>query len=268
MNLTDIYFNDENLNDIIGSRIINHNLTNLPDRDVKIYTIARSNSSVVTSAGFIKKDLTVDFYIKGCDRTEGESILSRLKMLTQCKNKDLQVYQGIFYDTTGDDDYIGESIIFKQSTLQGTSMQWFGGTCMITLSFVTAEPIAYGTSDQTLNSSTKTTSTHSITLTDVKGTFIEQYPRFELTYNSVTYGSSSELKLTDGTKVMSIEKQISAGSVLVVDSSSGIVTVDDEPVTYYGILPVVAPGDSSFDIVDNYTARNISVSITSTPRYI
>jgi hypothetical protein len=269
MELEDVIFNGENLNEIVGAKLYNHDFDQLPSRDLSTFQIARENSSVVTSALFTDKTITIDFLIQGCTHPRSQSIMSNLKRLTHCMNKTLQVRQGQA-ELSGSDYIVGDGITteYREATLNGVTLSWLGGNALFTLTFFVADPIGYGDLQSFTIGPVKDTSTYDVALTGILGTFSEQRPVINMFFISATYPANPSLRITDGLTTLELEGEIPAGSTVIVDSAEKTVTVDGIPRHYNGTVPLLKPPATTLQFIDNYTARAIVVAVANEPRYI
>lgn len=268
----DVLFDDQSLSAIVNAELYNHDFNGLPNRDTKTFTIARANNSIVTSGAFTSKEVQLLFYVKGCTRHEAECVVNRLKSLMQCMNRTLTVMHGEPNLQSGSGFYSGEydcdtSLIdYDNSTLTSVGLDWQGPTVIVSATFFIANPIGVG-SEATLYTGTKTTAIHTAEVDNIDGTFLEQEPVIELTFNSITAGSSPSISLLSGT-TLTISSTPVAGDVLVIDVPNKNVTLNDVTVVSSGGFPVFTPTSATLYINDTYTDRDISVDISYRPRYI
>lgn len=274
--IEDITFNGENLNAIVDAKLFFHDFNVLPERDIKKFPLARANRTVVTAAHFISKEITLSFFMQGCDRCSTECALNHLKQLTQCKNGTLGVIQcfGSAIATSGEPftdmtDCSPQLIEYRDSTLQDLSIEWFGQYARVEATFFIADPFGYGTLPVFLAEGCYTSSPTLIDLFITDGTSNEQEPVIELTVNSATMPSSDpQLSLFSNQRAMTIRRQLAAGDMIVVNSQTGIVTLNGDPINVNGSFPVFKTSENTLTLTDNFQDRDICYNISYVPRYL
>ena len=128
MNETSVSFNGNDLSLIDGADLYNHNFNRLPSRDIRIHKLARESLSIITSAEYTQKELTVWLDICKGSREATEMALEQLKAILQGQNGELRVRQaGTLYKYT--------------ATMNELSIEWDGYNAYVTISFIASTPI-------------------------------------------------------------------------------------------------------------------------------
>ncbi len=181
MALTDsqCYFAGNDLSTIVAASLIDHDFNKLPSRTISIYKLARTNKSVVTSAEYSSKEVTVNFHLTGCDRGAAELVMETLKSYLRPINSPLIVSQA------------AKDITYNEATLNEINYEWFSNKIILTLVFTVADPIGYEDIDTVLLSTTVTTASSSSAVNNA-GSF-DAEPVVNITVTTVTGGVAQSL---------------------------------------------------------------------------
>lgn len=253
---TDVYFGGNNLADIAGASLIDHDFNQLPQRDVKSYKLARANKSITTTAEYSSKEATVRFHLRGCDRADAERVLNDLKSYLRPVSKPLIVSQG------------GADVIYKGSTLNEANMSWFSNKIIITLVFLVSDPVGYEDATTQLVNEAVTNSTATIGV-DVGGSF-DIEPRIILDYAAITGGSSKSLtvKNEETGQGITIDGDFTTGDTIEINSANKTVIMNGASIDFGGQFPVFPPNAGSFGYVDTFTTRTVDIIVTYEKRIL
>jgi len=251
---TPVYFNNFNLSSLQGVRIYNHDFSNMPSRELKSNKIARADKSILTSAEYKDKPVYIYGGVGGATKQEIDQNFDRLKGVVQVNEGVLMIEQG------------GENVEYT-GTLQGIEKQYFGKTLKFTLTFLCSNPIGAATATDTLLNVTNTLVTNTWLL-NIEGSFKAE-PYFTITITSGSGFTTKTISLLNGANGQGIRvtRTWSAGDVLVVDSANRVLTVNAVAVDYQGTFPSFFPGARSFQYIDDFTTRNVSINITYNKQY-
>lgn len=270
--LLDLSFNGVSLQSITGGQVTDHNFDEMPEVSSSRSAVASAHRSITTGGFYVGKRAVVNIAVAG-EFHELQAILARVRQLIQYKNRDLVLVRGVPVLSGGTYDLTNTTTItFKQANVVSADMNHNAakGT-VITVEFMIDDPVGVGSDVQTLLAATGvTTASTSLDLStiDIQGTFQEQYPIYEITINSVTNGANPSITIINGLSTIVISQSFVAADVLIVDTEKMRVTVNGELIDFTGSLPFIADIDSTIQIQNTFTARNIDIEVKNNPRYI
>ena len=253
---TQVYFNGNDLEAVIGASLIDHNFNDLPERQIRTYKLARANKSVTTSAEYSLKNVSVNFHLRGCTRAESEAVLADLKALLRSVSKELIVSQG------------GTDITYAGATLDSINYRWFSNKIILTLNFEVANPIGYEDSYTSMVNTNITSQTAS-TAVDVDGSF-DALPLITLDYNSVTGGTGKlvTIKNEETGQALTIEQDFATSDSIEINVEQKTVVMNGATIDYTGIFLTFQPGTSAIGYLDTFTDRDVDLVVTYKKRYI
>lgn len=252
---TSVFFNNFDLSGLPCVTIYNYNVTDLPTRNLTASKLARANRSLLTSAEYSTKNVTVEGYVGGTDAADQQDNFDRLKGYVQDVEGVIRVKQG-----DSDVEYVG--------TLNGLTKEYNGPLLKVTLTFQCSNPIGKdATGRQLFSPVTITTSTLTKSF-QVDGSFAAA-PRFTFIINSVTGGTSKSISLLNASnsKGIRVTRTWTAGDILAINSDTFEVIVNGNPTDFSGQFPTFSPGNRSLQYIDDFTARNITLSSLYTRQY-
>lgn len=253
---TQVYFSGNDLETIVGASLIDHNFNNLPNRQLNIYKLARANKSVLTSAEYADKEVTVGFHLRGCDRGEAEMVLEDLKSYLRPINQPLIVRQA------------EKDVTYDDATLNEINYEWFSNKILLTLVFTVADPIGYEDTNTALLSTTVTSSTLSSSIENT-GSF-DAEPVINITVTTVTGGSNQSLSIKNEEtgQGITLTRTWANGDTVEIDSLNKLVTINGANSDFSGQFPVFAPGTGSLGYTDTFTTRSVDLSAEYQKHYI
>ena len=96
-----VKFNQNDISQVPGVWLYNYDATTLPERDIKMHKIARRSLSIITSAEYSQKSITVFMRVCSGSRQDTEEALTQIKGQLQPQNGTLEVEQsGELYQYT------------------------------------------------------------------------------------------------------------------------------------------------------------------------
>lgn len=244
---TIVYFEDKDLSTFPGISVYNHNFLDLPNRELGISKLARADKSVLTSAEYSSKKVTIKLMICGSDKEDTEDKYIALIGHLQNTNGTLRLREG------------SSDINYTASTLQSIGQEYFGHTLKVTLEFVCTDPFGIDNLPTTLVSTTNTLPVITYALTVLGSYRVE--PVIRITLTSITDGTGKVLKIKNENtqKGVEITRDWVSGDVLVIDSLEKIVTVNNSMVDFVGTFPDFLPGLKTLGYVDSFTARSVNI---------
>lgn len=245
---TQVYFGGNDISAIAGATIIDHNFNDLPQRDIKMSKLARTNKSVTTSAEYSDKEVTVQLHLLGCDRSETETVMAELKSQLRLVNGDLIVSQA------------GSDITFADATLNEINYSWYSNKMIITLVFVVADPIGFE-EDTTVMINTVVTAAASSNPIVNTGSF-DAEPIINITVTTVTDGTGQSLsvKNEETGQGITLTRTWVDGDTVEIDSDNKTVTINGTISDFTGQFPTFPPGTGSFGYTDTFTTRSVDLT--------
>jgi hypothetical protein len=246
---TPVYYNNFNLSTLDGIAIYNHNFIDMPKRVLNHAKLARADRSVLTSAEYSEKIVTIQGIASKGTKTDTELAFETLKGVLQIPEGTLRV------EVAGSQvEYIG--------TLNGISKEYFGNKLKFTLSFLCSNPIGSDRTVSTLLDVTNTLATQTWPLT-VQGSF-KARPNIKVTFTSVTGATTKTVQVlnADSGQGISITRTFANGDILDVDVKNNTVTYNGTAQAYDGVFPTFFPGNRTFQYIDDFTARDVAILVT------
>lgn len=251
----EVYWNNFNLTSLPGVKIVNYNVTDMPKRDLNNSKLARANRSILTSAEYSEKSVTVSGFIGGEDYIELQDNFDRLKGVIQDVEGIIRVQQG-----SKTVEYVG--------TLNGVTKAHLGPNYEFTLQFTCSNPIgSHYSTFELFPPQTITTATLLKSIV-VEGTFIAE-PRYTITVNSVTGGTNKTITLLNGGtgKGIKVTRNWVNGDMVSITADSMQVIANTQDEDFSGQFPTFLPGNRTLQYIDDFSSRNITLSAVYNPRY-
>jgi len=252
---TSAYWNNFDLNSLTGVRVITYNVTDMPSRTLNTSKLARSNRSLLTSAEYSDKTVTVSGLIGGANAIEQQDAFDNLKARIQEAEGILRVQQG-------------SKTVEYTGTLNGITKTQQDQNLEFSLEFKCADPIGKDyTTIAFFTTQTITTATLTMPIT-VDGSFLAE-PRLTITVNAVTGTAPNTIQILNAEtgKGIKITRTWTAGDIVTISSDSLEVTVNSALVDFKGQFPTFLPGSRSLQYIDDFTTRNITLSGTYQRNY-
>lgn len=250
-----ISFNGNRLDQIPGVTLHWYNFTNLPSREMSVHKLARRDKSILTSAEYSTKQITISLEICSGTRQDAEQTLSQVKAQLQSINGSLRVLQA-------------NREVEYTATLQEFETEWLNYRAYCTITMLATDPI--GRSSNSVNLFTMTgitTASRSVTFA-VDGSFNAE-PEITIVINTVTGGTGQTINLFNSrtNQGLTLTDTFVAGDIINVDCNSYTVQKNGIEMDYTGTFPVFPAGQQAFTYSDTFTTRSVDVSATYKPRY-
>lgn len=248
--LDDIYqvsFEGNRIDLVPGVDLYNHDFTTLPNRDIKIYKLARRSLSIITSSEYTDKTIRVWADVCSGTRQDTEATLADVKALLQAQNGSLNVLQANLE-------------VRYTATMNEFNVEWNASNAYVEIVFIASDPIGTATSSTTLFSlSAVTTSSASATF-NVDGSYLAE-PLINLVFNSVTGGTGGSVNLFNGRtgQGITITGNFATGSILSIDSLNYTATLNGQNIDFEGLFPSFPAGTQQFGYSDTFTTRNVDI---------
>lgn len=254
-------FNGVNLTTVSGLMVVATNPYRPPKRDLNITKLAAADKSVNSSAYYRNKKLNITVEIGRNTRELLDDSIDTLLALLQPRESALVLSVGAGT---------------RQWTATYANMSFsdvLGGHAVIDIEFEAADGMGVDTASTSLFSTSLTGANSTTPFIGVLGGTAQwQQPIITITYNSLTLnGVSGTVTIGNPANGQQIEiaRIWQAGDVLVIDSRTKDVTVDDIAVDFDGSIPEWERGTlGSMDYSDNFTARNRTMSGIYYKRYV
>lgn len=252
---TSVYFNNFDLSAIPGVSVYDHDFISPPTRVINKAKLARADKSVLTSAEYSEKTVTVDGFVCGINKSDTEDAFETMKGILQIPEGTLRMEQAGLQI-----EYIG--------TLNGITHDYYGNTLRFTLSFICSDPIGRNRlTTNLLASVSNTTADHTYQFT-VLGSF-KARPNIKLTYSAITGGTGKTIQVlnSDSQQGIKITGNFTTGDIIDIDVDNQTVTQNATLIDYEGVFPEFYPGLRNFQYIDDMTARTVLIDVTYNKRY-
>lgn len=241
-----VTFNDNDLASITGVELYNYNATDLPERDIRTYKLARRSLSITTSAEYVSKDIRLFMKVCSGKRADTERTLTQLKAILQVQNGNLVVWQngGQFRYT---------------ATMNEFNINWNVSTALVEVVMIASTPVATSIDEDVIANFNVTSSNTGRTI-EVDGSFIAM-PLINVVINSVTGGNGS-LSVFNGltNQGITLTRNFVAGDRIEIDSQNYNVRINGSNVDFTGMFPSFSPGQQRIAYSDTFGARNVDIS--------
>lgn len=253
-----VYFDGINLETVSGLTILGVNPRATARRNVVLQDLARSNRSNTDSAFYNERIIPIRVGIARDTRALAESSLDTLMGLVQGIQKELNIPQS------------GTRRVYTCTLQEMEELTGGGSYIEHTLYFSCSDRFGYDVASTLLLQFTGFTSGQKTDQINVGGSAEWQVPIITYTINSVTGGTGATVSIgnNDTGQQINITRDWVAGSVIVINSRTGDVTVNGAPADYTGAIPQWRPGIGYIAYSDTFTARNISGNVRVTQRYV
>jgi len=251
---TNVYFENINLTEIPGVNVYNHNFLDLPEREISSEKLARADKSILTSAEYSSKQVTIELHICSDSKEDTEDAYIQLLGYLQNTNGTLRVVTG------------SNNVGFNYSTLSSVSHEYYYKTLKVTLVFLCTEPFGVNLDTTTGLSVTNTLAVQTYPIT-LQGSYrIEPY--ITLTFTSITGGTGGTIKIANENtqKGLQITRDWVSGDVLFIDSYEKNVTVNNNVVDFSGTFPTFLPGAKTVGYIDDFSGRSVDIVLTYNKR--
>lgn len=228
-----------------------------PRRELRVNKVARADKSILTSAEYESRTITVEGVIGADSYFELMQNIDTLNSKLQTQNAQLSYEKG------------GVSLVYDDVTLDSIRQKVAGGSCEFTISFLAADPIAYESgSSQLLQPQHFTAASNTYVVTN-NGSF-SALPIISVTLSLLSGGTTKEVSITNSVlgQGITISRTWTAGDVISIDCMLKEVMVNGTAVDYTGIFPEFAPGAGSIGYSDTLTTRSGVISATYNRRFI
>ena len=253
--MIDVYFDGNNLSDLAGVTFTKRKTNSLPVRDSKVYKLARSDKSVLTSSEYVNKVISISGNITGDSRWQVEERLESLKALIQFSEKELLVDQG-------------PRQLRYTATMQSITEEVEGGLITFTIEFICSDPMGYEQTDSTLLQPQHVASADTTFALDVDGSYKAE-PVITVSLTTVTGGTGATMTLKNNEtgQGITITRDFADGDIIEVDCLNKRLTVNGADTDFTGLFPNFFPGNRVLGYVDNFTTRHLSITATYKKRY-
>lgn len=249
-----VLFAQNDLSLVDGVELYNHNFNQFPKRDIKINKLARQDRSIITSSEYSSKEIPVYAEVCGGSRSETEERLTYLKSLIQNQNEELKVNQS------------GDMVTYV-ATLNEFNLEWDGSNALVTMIFLSSDPIGASTTLTTIFSGNITTASGSL-IGVVGGSFLIE-PVISITITAVTGGTGSLTVRNAATQQgITLTATVGAADIVSIDSKNQIASINGIEKDFTGRFPTFYPGTQSLEYTDTFTTRTVSIAAQGNIRYV
>lgn len=233
-------------------------MVSMPDKVTPIYALAANDGNVASRATYPQKRITINGFISGSSENNLDSRIDSFKALFNQDGKDLDIY------------YDGSTRRYV-AVVDGLPVvrRDRGGFATFTVNFI-AQPFGTETSSTNLFTVSNNTTGATTQTPTIAGTAPIQLPVITITIDALT-GAGDYIQigndLNDQTMLI-YGLGLQAGDVIVIDSRTKTVTINDVQVDVYGTFITLTPGASSISYIDGFTTRQVDIVADYYKRYL
>lgn len=227
---------------------INH--TNLPTKDAQLFAIANADKSAIPKVNYPSKVVTIAGALTHTSQANLDALIDTFKGYFNGKDKNLDIAYG-----SSTRRYI--ATVNSISVVRSNKSR----IARFTVEFICTYPFGR---DTTQTSITNTLNHTSATLTvspTIAGTAPTQVPIFTITLDAIT-GSGDFVAISNNNNNQQIVLSglgLLAGDVIVIDCDERTVTVNGNPVDYFGTFLELELGSNSLTYSDGFDTRTVDI---------
>ena len=260
----DLSYNSNNLQTFdrstrvgINTNAINH--TDIPDKVANLYAKADANISSISAINYPSKKVSIGGTIHGSSQDDLDQRIDAFKGYFNAKDANLDI------------DYGGSTRRYvATANTVGIERQQKELWASFTVEFICPQPFGVDTTATTItNSANYTSATLNVTPT-IAGSAPVQYPVITITIDALT-GTGDYIQITDdntGQEMLIYGFSLTAGDVLVIDSFTRTVTINDVEIDYRGAFLELEPGAQSITYTDGFTTRTVDILMEYYKRWL
>lgn len=239
-----------------GLIVIAHNPYKFPNRKLNVQKIGNTDRSALTSAYYEDKKINVTVEIGRDTRELLDDSIDALNLILQEEEAALITNYG-----SGSRQWTATLSNIGYSDVKG-------GHATLDLEFEMADPIGTATASTPLFSNTVTDNTTGGSFI-VAGTAKWQKPLITITYSALTGGTNKTVTVSNGStgQAVSVTRTWTAADVLIIDATTGKVSVNGTEVAFSGAIPEWKPGTGTLVYTDNLTTRTRATNALYYKRY-
>jgi len=250
-----VNFDGNDLDALANVEIDNHEFNTLPGRDLNNNKLARADKSILTTAEYVDKEVTIYGRVCATERYAAEILLADIKALIQYPNRALILTQ------------YNEQIQYT-ATLKSFDHSWLGNKIMFTITFYLPDPIGSAVETTSFISDSITTTTDIFAVNNT-GSFICE-PTFNLVVSAVTGATNQSITVKNNVtgQGLTVTRTWTAGDILEIDSAAKTARINGSLVDFSGKFPVFYPGIGSVGYIDTFTTRTVAITSTYYKKFV
>lgn len=231
---------------------------NAPPINIQAETLAESDGASIVKRKLDPKTFKMNGYMQTADTPSLDLLIDSFKRALNKQNQNFDLaYGGSIRRHTATPQNI---IISRDKGLN---------TAGWSVEFYCANPVGADTTTSSLLNATTITSSTSTSPITVDGSYKAE-PFITVTVNSLTIGSGGTITISNDSTLrgLSVQRTWQPGDVLTIDVLNKNVYVNNGVVEFTGQFPVFDPGSGGIDYLDDFSARNVTISATYTRRFL
>lgn len=252
-----VHFNDFEISAQTGVLITARGIHNVPKRDVSRFHISDTDKDVTTKAEFTGREIIIEGIIGNTSRGAMETTKRTIMANIQDIEGRLEL----------DEAGALTRYICTLETAEWTDMA--GGYIAFALKFIAADPLGYDPQTTTLVNAATITGTGVNTAMTVGGGYKAE-PLITLTLNSGTslVGNITISNPATGEAIVVDRLAWTAADVLVIDCLNKTVTLNGAAISYTGTFPYWEVGSQNIRYADEFSTRNVTLTVTYQRRWL
>lgn len=252
-----VKFAGNDLNQVAGLLITKRNDFEPAERVTNQYKLARTNKSVLTTAEFKNKPVTIECVITRPNRALLRDSIDQLNGLLTAIEDRLDILQdGVVRRYTG-----------TMKMLRVAETQ--GGYAKVSIQFMCSDPFGYDESATSLLEAVESTSGNTSFQISVGGSAAVE-PIITIEFTGITDGTGGTVQVTNTRNGIgiSVTRDWVTGDILEINGEEKKVRINGSEINPTGKILSFLPGLRQIGYVDDFTARTYEITAQYTKRYL
>lgn len=251
-----VKYNNTDLHVISGLSVLDRDVNQLPERNLRIHKLARTDGSVLTTSEYGAKTLVINGVIVLESREATEAAIDQLRGLLASPEGNIDVMVA------------GATRRFV-GTLNSFTTALKGGYCKFSLEFICSIPFGVEIDTVTLHDAEANTASSAEFPMAIEGSYKAE-PYIQITYSAITGGTDATVSVYNNADGIGLEvtRDWTTGDVLEIDGANKTVRVNGVDVARSGRFPSFLPGSRILGYSDTFTTRTMALTTTYQKRYV
>lgn len=252
-----VKYNGVDLHSVNGVSVLDRVVNDLPNRNVRMYKLARQDGSVTTTSEYSDKKIKITGAIVLPSREEAEAAIDAVRAIVAEPEGQIDVtVAGATRRWTG--------------TMSGMSSTLKGGYATFAIEFTCADPFGTETSTVTLVNGTSNTASNNTFSMAIEGSYKAE-PFITINYSAISGGTASTVSVYNAADGIGLDvtRTWTTGDILEIDNLNKTVQVNSTDVTRVGRFFSFLPGARGIGYNDTFsTSRTMTITATYQKRYV
>ncbi|GAA1053901.1 phage distal tail protein [Dietzia natronolimnaea] len=229
-----------------------------PESSIQADTLTQADGALVVQQRYRSKNYSIEGVIRRATVPQLEQAIDEFKMAMAVRNQAFDI------------DYAGGVRRYLSYANTVTiSRNAHGTSARFVVSFLCPDGVGWDVNSSALLEPTGITASGATSPIHVGGTYKAQ-PTISVTINTITGGTDRVITISNGTTLrgISVQRDWVAGDILEIDSLKMTVFVNNVAVDFTGQFPQWEAGPSSISYLDGFVARDVTLQVAYTRRWL